>query len=593
MNEEDTLKFDIPTDAPRIIKVIGVGGGGGNAVQNMYREGIHNVSFVVCNTDSQALANSPIPSKVQLGEKVTEGLGAGNDPEVGREAAEESRAKIESLFNDGTKMVFITAGMGGGTGTGAAPVVAEIAKGLNILTIGIVTIPFKFEMGNKIHQALKGVTEISKHVDALLVINNQRLLDIYPELTIDDGLCKVDEVLTTATKSIAEIITARGTINLDFRDVSRVLKNGGVAIMSYGIEKGEQRLALAFEKALHSPLLNNNDIYKSKKILFNIYYNPNHPLKIGEIEEVNSFMAQFTEEEIEVIWGISKDYSLEDGAVKVTVLATGFSMHNIPEMQPLLNEEEREREMQEEKIKSMKDAFYKEDFKIYIFDDSELDNESLISAVESLPTHKRMAKDMQQIKNISSEAKKAYEPEYEQASEENVTINMDPEENPANDNSVEISYYQIIMDIFDIISNDLKEAMKAKDKVALDTLRNIKKALLEAKTAPGAGDSVDDATATKIISKLAKQGRESAELFASQNRPELAAEELAQVAVLEKYLPKQMSDEELTAALKSIIAEVGASTPQEMGKVMGVATKKLAGMADGKAISAKVRELLA
>lgn len=440
MNEEDTLKFDIPTDAPRIIKVIGVGGGGGNAVQNMYREGIHNVSFVVCNTDSQALANSPIPSKVQLGEKVTEGLGAGNDPEVGREAAEESRAKIESLFNDGTKMVFITAGMGGGTGTGAAPVVAEIAKGLNILTIGIVTIPFKFEMGNKIHQALKGVTEISKHVDALLVINNQRLLDIYPELTIDDGLCKVDEVLTTATKSIAEIITARGTINLDFRDVSRVLKNGGVAIMSYGIEKGEQRLALAFEKALHSPLLNNNDIYKSKKILFNIYYNPNHPLKIGEIEEVNSFMAQFTEEEIEVIWGISKDYSLEDGAVKVTVLATGFSMHNIPEMQPLLNEEEREREMQEEKIKSMKDAFYKEDFKIYIFDDSELDNESLISAVESLPTHKRMAKDMQQIKNISSEAKKACKPEYEQASEENVTINMDVEETPTNDDSVEISY---------------------------------------------------------------------------------------------------------------------------------------------------------
>ena len=440
MNEEDTLKFDIPTDAPRIIKVIGVGGGGGNAVQNMYREGIHNVSFVVCNTDSQALANSPIPSKVQLGEKVTEGLGAGNDPEVGRQAAEESRAKIESLFNDGTKMVFITAGMGGGTGTGAAPVVAEIAKGLNILTIGIVTIPFKFEMGNKIHQALKGVTEISKHVDALLVINNQRLLDIYPERPIDDGLCKVDEVLTTATKSIAEIITARGTINLDFRDVSRVLKNGGVAIMSYGIEKGDQRLALAFEKALHSPLLNNNDIYKSKKILFNIYYNPNHPLKIGEIEEVNSFMAQFTEEEIEVIWGISKDYSLEDGAVKVTVLATGFSMHNIPEMQPLLNEEEREREMQEEKIKSMKDAFYKEDFKIYIFDDNELDNESLITAVESSPTHKRMAKDLQQIKNISSEAKKAIEHEYEQPSEDNVTIEMNVEDTPTNDENVEISY---------------------------------------------------------------------------------------------------------------------------------------------------------
>ncbi len=443
MNEEDTLKFDIPTDAPRIIKVIGVGGGGGNAVQNMYREGIHNVSFVICNTDSQALANSQIPSKVQLGEKLTEGLGAGNDPEVGRQAAEESREKIKSLFNDGTKMVFITAGMGGGTGTGAAPIVAEIAKSLNILTIGIITIPFRFEMGNKIHQALKGVTEIAKHVDALLVINNQRLLDIYPELDLDEGLRKVDEVLTTATKSIAEIITARGTINLDFRDVSKVLKNGGVAIMSYGIEKGEQRLALAFEKALHSPLLNNNDIYKSKKILFNIYYNPNHPLKIGEIEEVNTFMAQFTEEEIEVIWGISKDYTLEEKAVKVTVLATGFGMQNIPEIKPLLNEQEKEREMQEQKIQSMKDIFYKEDFKIYIFDDDELDNELLITAVESLPTHKRLAKDLQQIKNISSAAKKANE--QEKAEEMDVTAEeiseMSGDEEPiANDNNVEISY---------------------------------------------------------------------------------------------------------------------------------------------------------
>ena len=443
MNEEDTLKFDIPTDAPRIIKVIGVGGGGGNAVQNMYREGIHNVSFVICNTDSQALANSQIPSKVQLGEKLTEGLGAGNDPEVGRQAAEESREKIKSLFNDGTKMVFITAGMGGGTGTGAAPIVAEIAKSLNILTIGIITIPFRFEMGNKIHQALKGVTEIAKHVDALLVINNQRLLDIYPELDLDEGLRKVDEVLTTATKSIAEIITARGTINLDFRDVSKVLKNGGVAIMSYGIEKGEQRLALAFEKALHSPLLNNNDIYKSKKILFNIYYNPNHPLKIGEIEEVNTFMAQFTEEEIEVIWGISKDYTLEEKAVKVTVLATGFGMQNIPEIKPLLNEQEKEREMQEQKIQSMKDIFYKEDFKIYIFDDDELDNELLITAVESLPTHKRLAKDLQQIKNISSAAKKANE--QEKAEETDVTAEeiseMSGDEEPiANDNNVEISY---------------------------------------------------------------------------------------------------------------------------------------------------------
>jgi cell division protein FtsZ len=302
-------------------------------------------------------------------------------------------------------MVFITAGMGGGTGTGAAPIVAEIAKGLGILTIGIITIPFRFEMGNKINQALKGVAEIAKHVDALLVINNQRLLDIYPELDLEEGFRKVDEVLTTATKSIAEIITARGTINLDFRDVSKVLKNGGVAIMSYGIDKGEQRLASAFEKALHSPLLNNNDIYKSKKILFNIYYNPNYPMKVGEIEEVDTFMTRFTEEEIEVIWGISKDYSLDEGAVKVTVLATGFGMQNIPEIRPLLNEQEKERELQEQKIRSMKDTFYKDDFKVYIFEDVDLDNEALIAAVEASPTHKRLAKELQQIKSNSTAAK--------------------------------------------------------------------------------------------------------------------------------------------------------------------------------------------
>ena len=253
-------RFNIPTDAPRIIKIIGVGGGGSNAVQNMYREGVHNVSFAICNTDIQALNNSDIPVKVQLGVKTTEGLGAGNDPTVAREAAIENSQQIEQLFDDGTKMVFITAGMGGGTGTGAAPVVAEIAKNKGMLTIGIVTIPFRFELGGKIRQALKGVTEIAKHVDALLVINNQRLLSIYPDLDIEHGFLKVDEVLTTATKSIAEIITARGKINLDFRDVKKVLKNGGVAIMSYGIDSGDQRVANAFHKALHSPLLNDNDI---------------------------------------------------------------------------------------------------------------------------------------------------------------------------------------------------------------------------------------------------------------------------------------------------------------------------------------------
>lgn len=403
MNEEETLKFRNTCNVPKIIKVIGVGGGGGNAVENMYRTSIHNVSFVICNTDSQALENSPIPVKVQLGE----GLGAGNNPEVARKAAEDSREEIAALFDDGTKMVFITAGMGGGTGTGAAPVVAEIAKSLGILTVGIVTIPFMFEMSNKIHQALRGVTEIAKHVDALLVINNQRLLEIYPECKIKTGFKKVDEVLTVATKSIAEIITIHGIINLDFKDVEKVLKDGGVAIMSYGIDKGEQRLAGAFDKALHSPLLNNNNIYDSKKILFNIYIEPEEDeddeagLKVGEMEWVNNFMKRFNHDNIEVIWGMSEDETLQKGEVKVTVLATGFGMHNIPEMRPILDADEKQKETEERNIQNMMDSFYKEEYKVYLMSDTDLDNDELISYMENSPTHKRMSRDIQNMKNIS------------------------------------------------------------------------------------------------------------------------------------------------------------------------------------------------
>lgn len=416
MNEEENkgLPFAIPTDAPRIIKVIGVGGGGSNAVENMYNKGIHNVSFVICNTDIQALNHSNIPVKVQLGETVTEGLGAGNDPAVAHMAAEESREQIEKLFNDGTKMAFITAGMGGGTGTGAAPVVAEIAKQMGILTIGIVTIPFKFEMGKKIKQALRGVSEIAKHVDALLVINNERLLDIYPKLDIEEGFRKVDDVLTTATKSIAEIITARGTINLDFRDVKKVLKNGGVAIMSYGIESGEDRLAKAFDKAMNSPLLNNNDIYKSKKILFNIYYNPNEPMLVEEINAVNEFMERFRDDNIEVIWGLSKDHNLQDGEVKVTILATGFGMKNIPGMEPLIAEEEAKeeeisreeqakRQAEEKAINEMEKAFYKDEYKVFIFDETTLNNEEVISAVDNSPVYKRTIQDLEALKSIATE----------------------------------------------------------------------------------------------------------------------------------------------------------------------------------------------
>ncbi|MBR6649206.1 MAG: cell division protein FtsZ, partial [Bacteroidaceae bacterium] len=395
MNEAENigneiLPFAISKGTQRIIKIIGVGGGGSNAVKNMYKEGVHNVSFAICNTDLQALNDSPISVKIQLGEKTTEGLGAGNNPQVAREAALESKEQIEALFDDGTKMVFITAGMGGGTGTGAAPVVAQIAKEKGMLTVGIVTIPFRFELGGKIKQALKGVTEIAKHVDALLVINNQRLLSIYPEFTLKDGFKKVDEVLTTATKSIAEIITARGIINLDFRDVKKVLKDGGVAIMSYGCESGEQRVAKAFRKALHSPLLNDNDIYKSKKILFNIYENPNSPIMVAEMEEIEAFMNKFSEEYIEVIWGVSEDHSLPEDNVKVTVLATGFGMKNIPGMEPIVQKQEQEQiaatheelkkiKAEEEELQQMANVFYKQDYRIYIFTGDEMFDEDFVS----------------------------------------------------------------------------------------------------------------------------------------------------------------------------------------------------------------------
>ena len=280
---DEIVQFDFPTDSPKIIKVIGVGGGGGNAVNHMYREGIHDVTFVLCNTDNQALAESPVPVKLQLGRSITQGLGAGNRPERARDAAEESIEDIRNQLNDGTKMVFITAGMGGGTGTGAAPVIARIAKEMDILTVGIVTIPFIFEGEKKIIQALDGVERIAQHVDALLVINNERLREIYADLTFMNAFGKADDTLSIAAKSIAEIITMRGTVNLDFADVKTILKDGGVAIMSTGFGEGENRVTKAIDDALHSPLLNNNDIFNAKKVMLNVSFCPASELMMEEL----------------------------------------------------------------------------------------------------------------------------------------------------------------------------------------------------------------------------------------------------------------------------------------------------------------------
>jgi cell division protein FtsZ len=324
----DLIDFELPSEESSIIKVIGVGGGGGNAVNHMYREGIKDVTFVICNTDNQALKKSPIKNKIQLGPVTTAGLGAGNNPDRAREAAEESIDEIRSVLSRNTKMAFITAGMGGGTGTGAAPVIAKIAKELDILTVGIVTIPFAFEGPRKISQALEGVRLMNECVDALLVINNERLRDIYPELDLSNAFAKADDVLKDAAKGIAEIITIHGHINLDFADVNAIMRNGGVAIMNSGYASGENRLRKAIDNAIASPLLKNNNIVGAKKILMNFYCRQDETsIKMDEITQINEFM-EMVGDQAEVIWGISFDNDLEE-EVKITLIATGFDVSDI------------------------------------------------------------------------------------------------------------------------------------------------------------------------------------------------------------------------------------------------------------------------
>ena len=402
---DEIVQFDFPTDSPKIIKVIGVGGGGGNAVNHMYREGIHDVTFVLCNTDNQALAESPVPVKLQLGRSITQGLGAGNRPERARDAAEESIDDIKEQLNDGTKMVFITAGMGGGTGTGAAPVIARIAKEMDILTVGIVTIPFIFEGEKKIIQALDGVERIAQIVDALLVINNERLREIYADLTFMNAFGKADDTLSIAAKSIAEIITMRGTVNLDFADVKTILKDGGVAIMSTGFGEGENRVTKAIDDALHSPLLNNNDIFNAKKVMLNVSFCPTSELMMEEMNEIHEFMSKFREG-VEVIWGVAVDNSL-DTKVKITVLATGFGVEDVPGMDTLhearsQEEEERQLQLEEEKEKNkerIRKAYgesagigkksLRSRRHIYIFNTEDLDNDDIIAMIEESPTYTR------------------------------------------------------------------------------------------------------------------------------------------------------------------------------------------------------------
>jgi len=422
-NRPNLVDFGAPEKKQSIIKVIGVGGGGGNAVNHMYREGIHDVSFVLCNTDAQALNDSPVPVKLQLG---SEGLGAGNRPAKAREAAEDTIDGIRNMLSDGTKMAFITAGMGGGTGTGAAPVIARESKSLDILTVGIVTIPFQFEGRKKIDQALDGVEQIAKNVDALLVINNQRLLNIYPDLPIMQAFGKADDTLSIAAKSIAEIITVHGVINLDFNDVKTVLKDGGVAIMSTGYGEGEGRVKNAINDALNSPLLNNNDIFNSKKILLAIYSsaekNNEQGLMMDEMNDVTDFMDGFGDD-IETKWGLFNDPELGN-KVKVTILATGFGLSAVDGLSERVKKQdqeealaEAERAAEEAKKDERRRKYYGEQdnkyvrraANIYIFNAEDLDNDSIIDAVENTPTMKRTRQQLTDLINQSTGAPRTVE----------------------------------------------------------------------------------------------------------------------------------------------------------------------------------------
>lgn len=422
---DESLPIELPLVDSSIIKVIGVGGGGGNAVNHMYRQGITDVSFVVCNTDNQALVKSPVPTKIQLGEDTTEGLGAGGNPTVARRAAEESIEKIQEILQDNTKMVFITAGMGGGTGTGASPVVAQAAHDMGILTVGIVTIPFAFEGNLKIKQALEGVSALSEHVDALLVINNEKLKEIYPDLELSNAFAKADDVLTNAAKGIAEIITVPGYINTDFADVYSIMKDGNIAIMNTGFASGENRITKAIEDALNSPLLNTSDVSGASKVLLSLYCSTTNQIKMEEVQQIHDFMNKVGEN-VQVIWGATFDDSLAD-SVKITIIATGYDVSDIPGMpaisapakpqtqQPaantviknmvtaihsLTNEKEKEPEEPQDEIQKAMDSYYgkqknepepeeqhEPDLPVFTLDD--LEDESTLKNVEDIPAWKR------------------------------------------------------------------------------------------------------------------------------------------------------------------------------------------------------------
>lgn len=395
MNDELLIE---PVDCTRssIIKVIGVGGGGGNAVANMYCEGLHDVRFLVCNTDRKALESSAVPDRLQLGP----GLGAGGDPETGRALAEGDLEAIDDIFDEDTKMIFITAGMGGGTGTGASPIIAREAKSRGLLTVAIVTIPFLFELQRQVDKALDGVERLAKEVDAILVINNERLREIYPDLTVINAFKKADETLTKAVGSIVEIIKMRGRVNLDFRDVNMVLHQGGLAVISSGHATGPQRVTRAIRDALYSPLLNNKDIFRATRIAMAITCSsePDKALLIDEMSEIEHFTTRFDGNPY-FKWGFVPDAAMGD-EIKVTILASGFGIFNEKaEQTDALSEDERtKRAIRRERIYGSGERQKRPHTFIIRLQLEDLINGDLPELFESVPTRNRTPEMARQIR---------------------------------------------------------------------------------------------------------------------------------------------------------------------------------------------------
>jgi len=401
---DEPLLVEIPGTAPApYIKVIGVGNGGGNAVAHMARLGIPEANLLVCNTDSKQLADSPVPDQLQLGP----GLGAGGDPKIGRKLAEESIDAIDKALDDGTKMVFITTGMGGGTGTGASPVVAREAKKRGILTVGVVTIPFLFELSKKIDKALDGIEVLAKEVDSLLVINNERLREIYPELSVLNAFRKADDVLAVAVKSIVEIITMHGIINLDFHDVRTILEGSGTAIISTGYGSGEGRVKAAIDDALRSPLLHNTDVFRSTRFLMCISFNPDEAqsLQMAEYNEVSQFMAQFDPDVVETKWGLETNSELGN-RVKVTILASGFGSYLLDnecsEESAEDDDKKWENKRRRERIYGTSDGTNARKYLyIYEFGSDDLDDDLVSEMVDTTPTYTRSKDQLAEIQRMA------------------------------------------------------------------------------------------------------------------------------------------------------------------------------------------------